>query len=52
MTDTQAFYAIVQDKNGDEETEILTVETDMNGLPILELTDGTRIVCTEEVVAA
>ena len=43
--ESRAFVAVVQDADGNQETELVTI-TD-GALPVIELTDGTRITCLE-----
>lgn len=44
----EAWTAVVQDADGVEETELVTIERDGEGAPpVIELTDGRRITCVE-----
>lgn len=45
-TTRKAWTAVVQDADGNQETEVVTI-TDAETLPVIELTDGTRITCVE-----
>lgn len=41
MAEQTAFFAVVQQPDGTEETELVTISA--GELPVIELTDGTRI---------
>lgn len=43
----ESWTAVVQDADGVEETELVTIERDGDGPPVIELTDGRRITCVE-----
>jgi hypothetical protein len=44
----EAWLCVLQDADGNEETELITIERDGRGAPpVIELTNGARITCTE-----
>jgi hypothetical protein len=44
----EAWLCVLQDSYGDEETELLTIRWDgEGGPPVIELTNGLRITCTQ-----
>ena len=49
MARREAWLATVQrgEHPSDQETELVTIERDGDGPPVIELTDGTRIQCVE-----
>jgi hypothetical protein len=47
-TTRRAWTAVVQDADGNQETELVTiVQASIDEPPLIELTDGTRITCVE-----
>ena len=46
---TEAWLAVVQDTDGNEESELVTISYP-DGLPVIELTDGSRITAVEPAV--
>ena len=44
----EAWLCVLQDADGHEETELVTIERDGDGgPPVIELTNGARITCTQ-----
>jgi hypothetical protein len=44
----EAWLCVLQDAEGHEETELVTIESDGHGSPrVIELTNGIRITCTQ-----
>jgi hypothetical protein len=44
----EAWLCVLQDADGNEETELITIERDGRGAPtVIELTNGARITCTQ-----
>jgi hypothetical protein len=44
----EAWLCVLQDADGNEETELITIERAGNGAPpVIELTTGVRITCTQ-----
>ena len=48
--ESRAFVAVVQDADGEQETELVMITG--GELPVIELTDGTRITCIEPAAQA
>jgi hypothetical protein len=49
----EAWLCVLQDENGAEETELITIERTANDFPpVIELTNGVRITCIEAVRTA
>lgn len=47
--DRKAWTAVVETADGEQETELVTIEWGPGGLPRIDLTDGTTIICVEPV---
>jgi hypothetical protein len=44
----EAWLCVLQDADGNEETELITIERVRDGsAPVIELTNGVRITCTQ-----
>jgi hypothetical protein len=44
----EAWLCVLQDADGNDETELITIERDGDGAPpVIELTNGVRITCTQ-----
>ncbi len=44
----EAWLSVLQDADGNEETELITIERDGDGEPpVIELTNGVPITCTQ-----
>jgi hypothetical protein len=43
----EAWLCVLQDADGNEETELITIERAGDGAPVIELTTGVRITCTQ-----
>jgi hypothetical protein len=44
----EAWLCVLQDADGNEETELVTIERNGEGAPpLIELTNGTRVTCTQ-----
>jgi hypothetical protein len=45
---SEAWLCVLQDADGNEETELITIERSADhGPPMIELTNGVRITCTQ-----
>jgi hypothetical protein len=47
----EAWLCVLQDADGNEEAELITIE-DGGGAPVIELTNGVRITCTQPVITS
>ncbi len=46
-TRREAWLCVLQDADGNEETELVTIERNGDGAPpVIELTNGVRVTCT------
>lgn len=46
----EAWLCVLQDADGNQETELITIECNGDGsAPVIELTNGVRITCTQPV---
>jgi hypothetical protein len=48
----EAWLCVLQDADGNEEAELITIERDGGGAPVIELTNGVRITCTQPVITS
>ena len=50
-TRREAWLCVLQDADGSEETELIMIERDSDGgPPVIELTSGVRITCTQPAI--
>jgi len=50
-TRREAWLCVLQDADGNEETELITIERKGDAPPLIELTNGVRVTCTQPVAA-
>jgi hypothetical protein len=52
-TRREAWLCVLQDADGNEDTELVTIEWDGDGAPpLIELTNGVRVTCTQPASAS
>jgi hypothetical protein len=52
-THREAWLCVTQDADGNEETELVTIERTGDGAPlVIELTNGLRVTCTQSVTTS
>jgi hypothetical protein len=52
-TRREAWLSVIQNADGPEEVELVTIERNTDGAPpVIELTNGVRITCTEPASVA